>query len=322
MLSTIVFRGIRNKWAAAGILILCVMILSVWSHQRNRIWESDVTFWTDNAQKSPQKVRPYQNLAYSMQMRGNFEEALFYYRKSLSIKPHPVVYFNMGLCLDKVEYYNDAVDAYINALKMNYNTPQIHANLAKVLANIGEFKAAISHFENASKMSPSDPSFKKNEMVLKGFLNNCRTPEKCIRMGIAQKPDNPALQFKLGRIYEKQGKTDQAVVVYEKILNEMGASDRKLYLLVLNRMAALHVLKGETAQALQLLQKGIDVAPDNPYFYYEIAAFYGAAGEVKQAVAWLDIAIKKGYRDRQQIQSDPRLESIRSTQYFQNFKIK
>ncbi len=317
MLTIMLFRMIKIKWAATGILILLVMILSVWAHQRNQIWESDVTFWTDSVKKSPQKARPYQNLAYSLQIRGKFEDALVYYRKSLAIKPHPVVYFNMGLCLDKVEYYSDAVDAYLKALKMNYNTPQIHANLAKVLANIGEFKAAISHFENASKMSPSDPSFKKNEMVLKGFLNNCRTPEKCIQMSIAQKPDNPALRFKLGRIYEKQGKPDQAVVVYEKILNEMGASDRKLYLLVLNRMAALHALKGESAQAFLLLQKGLEAAPDNPYFYYEIAAFYGAAGEVKHAVAWLDMAIKKGYQNRERIKSDHRLECIRNTQYFQ-----
>ena len=321
MLTIMLFRMFQTKWAAMAILILFAMTLSVWAHQRNRIWESDVTFWADSVKKSPQKARPYQNLAYSLQIRKNFEAALTYYRKSLAIKPHPVVYFNMGLCLDGVGYYSDAVDAYVNALKMQYNTPQIHANLAKVLANIGEFNVAISHFENASKMSPSDPSFKKNAMVLKGFLNNCRTPEKCIQMSIAQKPDNPALQFKLGMIYERQGKSDRAYGIYEKILNEIGQSDRKLYLLVINRMVVLQANKGEMKQSLQLLQKGIEAAPDSPYFYYEMAAFYGAMGDVKNSVAWLDLAIKKGYQNRKQIKSDPRLESIRNTQYFQNLSI-
>jgi tetratricopeptide (TPR) repeat protein len=91
-----------------------------------------------------------------------------------------------------------------------------------------------------------------------------------------------------------------------------------LYLLVLNRMAVLHAIKGEIAQSLQLLKKGIETAPDNPYCYYEIAAFYGAMGEVKNSVAWLDMAMKKGYQNWEQIRSDRRLESIRNTQYFQN----
>jgi tetratricopeptide (TPR) repeat protein len=317
MLSTMVFRMIRNKWAATGILILCVMILSVWAHQRNRIWESDVTFWTDNTQKSPQKVRPYQNLAYSMQLRGNFEEALFNYRKSISIKPHQVVYFNMGLCLDGIGYYSDAVDAYINALKMNYNTSQVHANLAKALANIGEFNAAFSHFDQAAKMNPSDRFLQQNMQSLQRFLDKCKTPEQCLLISIAQQPDHPALRFKLGMIYEKQGKPDQAVAVYEKILNEIGKPDRKLCLLVISRMAALHAIKGEMEQSLQLLKKGAENAPENSYFYYEIAAFYGTAGEIKQSVTWLDMAINKGYQNWAQINADDRLESIRDTQYFQ-----
>ena len=314
MLTMMAFRVIRNRWAAAGILIICVMILSAWAHQRNRIWESDVAFWTDNAQKSPKKERPYQNLAYSMQTNEDFEEALFYYRKSLSIKPHPVVYFNMGLCLNGIGYYSDAVDAYINALKMQYNTPQVHANIARVLANIGEFDAAVSHFAQAAKMNPSDRFLQQNMQSLQGFLEKCKTPEKCIQISIDQKPDNPALRFKLGLIYEKQGKPDQAVVVYEKILNEIGKSNRKLYLLVINRMATLHAIKGETEQSLQLLKEGIETAPDNPHFYYEIAAFYGALGEKKQSVAWLDMAIKKGYQNLAQINADNRLASIRNTQ--------
>jgi tetratricopeptide (TPR) repeat protein len=318
MLTMIVFRVVRNKWAVAVILILCVMILSVWAHQRNRIWESDVTFWTDNAMKSPLKERPYQNLAYSMQLKGDFKKALFYYRKSLSIKPHPVVYFNMGLCLDGIGYYCDAVDAYVNALKMNYNTPQVYDNLAKVLVNIGEFDAAASYFDKAAKLNPSDRIFEQKRQSLHGFLNKCRTPEQCIRISIAQRPDNPALRFKLAMIYEKQRKPDEAVAVYEKILNEIGESDRKLYLLVINRMAVLHAMKGEAEQSLQLLKNGIKIAPDNPHFYYEIAAFYGAAGEIKQSVAWLDMAIKKGYQNLAQINADNRLASIRNTQYFQN----
>jgi tetratricopeptide (TPR) repeat protein len=224
----------------------------------------------------------------------------------------------MGLCLNGIGYYSDAVDAYVSALKMNYNTAQVHANLANVLVNIGEFDAAVLHFGQAVKINPSDRFLQQKMQSLQAFLEKCKTPEQCIRISIDQKPDNPALRFKLGMIYEKQGKPEQAFAVYDAILNEIGQSNRKLYQLVIARMVTLHAIKGETEQSLQLLRQGIETAPDNPYFYYEIAAFYGALGEIKQSVAWLDMAIKKGYQNRAQIRSDERLASIRHTQYFQN----
>lgn len=318
MITMMVFRAIKSKPAAVGIVILCVIMLSVWAHQRNRIWESDVTFWADNAQKSPQKERPYQNLAYSLQVRQDFENALFYYRKSLAIKPHPVVYFNMGLCLEGIKYYSDAVDAYINALKTGYNTPEAHANLAGAMTRIGEFNAAVSYFRQAVKMDPSDIPLQKKLQALQRFLAKCREPEQCVLISIGQDPDNPALRFKLARIYEKQGKTESAYGIYEKILNEIGQTDRKLYLLVLNRMAVFYAVKGDVAQSIQLMRQGVATAPENPYFYYEMAAYYGLLGEIKKSITWLDLAIQKGYRNIEQIKKDQRLESVRNTQYVQN----
>ena len=90
-----VFHHLTRKHAAAA-LLLCAVILAVWSHQRNRIWATDVAFWSDNAKKSPLKERPYQNLAYSLQVGQKLEEAIYFYRKSLAINPHPVAYFNLG----------------------------------------------------------------------------------------------------------------------------------------------------------------------------------------------------------------------------------
>ena len=318
MITMMAFRIIKRKWAAAVVLILCVTMLSVWAHQRNRIWESDVTFWTDSVKKSPQKARPYQNLAYSLQLQQDFKDALFYYRKSLAIKSHPVVYFNMGMCLDGIGYYCDAVDAYVDALKTGYNTSQVHARLAGALSHIGEFAAAVPHFQQAARMDPADASLNKKLQALQAFLNKCREPEQCVLISMARTPDNPALKFKLARIYEKQGKPEQAYDLYEKILNEIGRSDRKLYLLVLNRLAVLHAAKGEVEQSIRLLRHGIETAPDNPFFYYEMAAYYGILGDVKQSVRWLDKAIKKGYQNWGQLKSDRRLERVRNTQYVQN----
>jgi tetratricopeptide (TPR) repeat protein len=317
-----IFQRIKPRRAAVFVLVLCATVLSVWSFQRNRIWATDVAFWSDNAKKSPLKERPYQNLAYSMQIGQKLEDAIYFYRKSLAINPHPVAYFNLGLCLEGIGYYSDAVDAYVDALKTGYNTPQVQASLAGALARIGEFEAALSHFAQAVRMNPEDRVAEKKHAMLRAFLEKCKTPEQCVWVAIAREPDNPALRFKLGMIYEKQGNRDQAFSTYEKVLSDITGTNRKiprkLYLLVINRMAVLHAMNGDVDASLGLLEKAVATAPDNPFFYYETAAYCGLLGEISQSVSWLDRAVQKGYRNWAQIASDRRLDSIRNTRYVQN----
>ena len=238
--SRMVFLVSGNKRrAGAAILTLLALILSVWTHQRNVIWQSEVSFWTDSIQKAPGKARPYQNLAYSQQVRGEYVQAIANYRKSLIIAPHPTAYANMGLCYESIGYYSDAVDAYARALKMKPDSPNVHADLAVALINIGEFEAARSHFEQAYRMNPSDPRPGMELQVLQEFLNQCREPEACLQASIRQKPDNAELQFKLGMIYESQRRPDEAMAVYETVRRMIGETDRKLYGRVVSRMESL-----------------------------------------------------------------------------------
>jgi len=321
LFSRMVFRvsGTKRR-AGAFILTVLALILAIWTYQRNVIWQSEESFWTEGVQKAPRKARPYQNLAYSLQVGGQYVRAIDNYRKSLSIAPHPTAYANMGLCYESIGYYSDAVEAYARALKMKPDSPNVHADLAVALINIGEFEAARSHFEQAYRMNPSDPRPGMELQVLQEFLNQCREPAACLQASIRQKPDNAELQFKLGRIYESMGRPDEAMAVYETVRRMIGETDRKLYAQVIIRLAFLHAVKGDMEQTRRLLDQGIKTAPGNPDFYYEMAALNASMSQAEIAAAWLEKAIQKGFRRWDQLQSDQRMESLRSTRYYQNLK--
>ncbi|MGB9498627.1 MAG: tetratricopeptide repeat protein [Dissulfuribacterales bacterium] len=320
MITIIVFRFLKSRWAALGLLTTIAVLLSLCAHQRNTIWQSDISFWTDSVKKAPNKARPYQNLAYSYQIEKDFSQALVYYQKSINIKPHPVVFFNMGLAYSKEEYYCEAVDAYINALKSNYNTPQIHSNFAIAMSNMGEFQTAITHFKKAAAMNPNDTSAKRNMASLLNFLRKCKNPITCVRHRIQQQPDNAALHFKLGMLYEKQGDRQKAINAYRKILEMVGESDRKVSLLALNRLAVVYSVTGETDRAIEMLKKGIRLTPDNPLFYYQLAGVYAGKNNGEMAIEWLNKAVKKGFNNWEQIKSDKRFDRIRYTPYYRNLK--
>jgi len=311
--------GTRTRWAGA-ILTAFVLVLALWAYQRNIIWQTEESFWTDNVQKSPGKARPYQNLAYSLQARGDYTGAIANYRKSLAITPHPTAYANLGQCFESLGYYSDAVEAYSRSLKIKPDAPNVHADLAVALVNIGEFGAAMAHFEKAARLNPKNPGPELSIKALRAFLDQCREPETCIKTAIAQKPDNAELRLTLGIIYEKQARTDEAMAVYETVKRMIGETDRKLYERVVTRLAFLHAVNGDMEQTRRLLEKGIQTAPDNPNFYYEMAALYASLYQVENAESFLDKAIQKGFCRWDQLQSDQRLESLRSTRYYQNLK--
>jgi len=310
------------RWVAAGLLTAAALLLSVWAHQRNTIWKSGIAFWTDNATKSPQKARPYQNLAYACQMDGNFSAAIINYRKSIRIKPHPVVWYNMGIALAHEKKDFEAAVAFINALKMGYDTARVHTCLGRALSNIGELQAASVHFRQAAAMDPTDTEAARNLTKTEKFLKNCGDPITCVKQLIDRSPDNPALFYKLGTLYERQGALQLAAAAYETVLKKTGRSGDRLSLLTLNRLGNIYAAAGRTGKALETFRQGLLRAPASPLFYYQIARVYAGRHDPKRAIGWLDQAIGHGFADWRQFRSDKRWEFIKETMYYKKLKTK
>lgn len=316
-----VFRAAGGrKGAATAVLTALALVLGVWAHQRNAVWQTEDAFWQDNIQKSPGKARPYQNLAYSLQARGEYRRAVEYYRKSLAISPHPTALVNMGLCFEHLGYYSDAAEAYSLALKMKPGTATLHADLAVALVHIGEFVAAQAHFEQAARLDPKNPGPGLSLAALRNFLAECREPLACLAAALAQKPDNAELRFKLGMTRESLGDTEAAMADYDAVRRLIGETDRKLYERVVIRQAFLSAMNGDMDATRRLLEKAMATAPGNPNFDYEMAALYASLSQLDKASAWLERAVDKGFRGWDRLRSDHRMESFRNTAYYRNLK--
>jgi protein O-mannosyl-transferase len=313
------FKTLKTKPAAA-ILTATAILLSVWAHQRNEIWRSDISFWTDCSAKSPAKARPYQNLAYSFQMAGRFAEAIPNYQKSIEIKPHPVAYYNLGLALAREKNYMEAAEAYVNAIKTGYNTTQVQSSLGQALVHMGELETALIHLGQAAAATPPDPAARQKIFEIENFLKNCGGPISCVQRLISLEPDNPALFYKLGVLHEKQGTLEQAASAYEAVLAKTDKSTERLYLMGLNRLATVYTQRGEIRRALELFRKGIQRAPDQPYLHFRIAHLYARQQDRQKAKDWLEKAIQRGFCDFKQIESDQAWEWLKQTPYYQDLK--
>jgi tetratricopeptide (TPR) repeat protein len=82
-------------------------------------------------------------------------------------------------------------------------------------------------------------------------------------------------------------------------------------LTVLNTRGCAHLAKGEWKKALACFDKMLELDPANQTALYNKACTYARWKKTDLAVAFLEKAVKAGFRDRAHIENDADLESIR-----------
>ncbi|MCK5195029.1 MAG: hypothetical protein KAQ71_14555 [Desulfobulbaceae bacterium] len=80
----LVSKIIRSQSTQLLIFILIMAIGSTWTYQRNNVWENALSLFIDTAHKSPEKARPFYNVACEYAKKNNAEEAIIWLRESIS----------------------------------------------------------------------------------------------------------------------------------------------------------------------------------------------------------------------------------------------
>ncbi|CAN2045515.1 protein O-mannosyl-transferase [Candidatus Magnetomoraceae bacterium gMMP-1] len=157
------YRYIKLKWFKPAILCALALVCSVWTYERNKVWSDNVVLWKDCTAKSPEKIRPYNNLGLALVLHNKFDEAILYYKKALQIKPDASdVYNNMGLVLSGLGKADEAISNFSKALEINPDLAQAHNNLGKELRNQNRLDEAIFHYRKALKICPGSEEVHNN----------------------------------------------------------------------------------------------------------------------------------------------------------------
>lgn len=112
---------VRLTAALTGFLLAGVLIFAALTHERSKLWSSDVAFWSDIVQRSPGKSRGYTHLAYAYARTGRCSEAV----KMAGRAPEPV-----------------------------RNTPEFLGVLGHAYACDGRMEQAVASFERAVEVAP------------------------------------------------------------------------------------------------------------------------------------------------------------------------
>ena len=148
-------RGASWNRAIILILFLLVITLTISTYLRNRVWQDEVSLWSDVVRKSPNKARGYNNLAEAYINRGQHDESYIYLQRALQLKPdYADAHINLGIYYTAKRMYSKAIEHYKIALKNEPNNWKGHMNLGFAYLFTGDINRAIRHLEKSLRLFP------------------------------------------------------------------------------------------------------------------------------------------------------------------------
>lgn len=155
----------------------------------------------------------YLGRAYYVQ--NNFDKAIAAFERSLELNPeYAKAENNLGLALAAKNQPGLAEAAYRKAIQLGEasreKSDQPYINLAELLSHTDRQSEALSLLDTAERIAgKSDHAEELRGQILLA-QNQLKDAEAAFRAAVSMKPDSGALHYLLGRVLQREGKSDDA----------------------------------------------------------------------------------------------------------------
>jgi tetratricopeptide (TPR) repeat protein len=151
------------KPALTVCLIAVIFVLMSLTWQRCQVWKDSLSLWSDAIEKSPsneinpQYVDAYNNRGMAYAAKGNYDQAISDFNKTIEINPVYVdAYNNRGNVYYSKGRYDRAILDYTKAIEINPRKADFYYNRGTAYAAKGEYDRAISDFNKAIEINPQE----------------------------------------------------------------------------------------------------------------------------------------------------------------------
>jgi hypothetical protein len=151
----LIFPILKHSFVKVVFLCIVMLLFSVWTYERNMVWNDKVTLWGDCVAKSPDKARPHNNLGVALKDQGRVHEAIEHFKQTIAIDPQfTEAYNNLGNSYIKIGRSEEAIKQYKSALKISPEDPRIHMNLGHALVKRWQLEEALLHYGEVLHLNP------------------------------------------------------------------------------------------------------------------------------------------------------------------------
>jgi protein O-mannosyl-transferase len=147
----------KHKAWALGILGCIVLVNSILTYQRNKVWENDFTLLNDNIEKAPGIARPLYNRGQKWLNLNEYDKAIADNSGAIKINPgYYKAYVNRATAYAHLKQWDKAIADNTKAIAINATLRDAYYNRGAVFGNVGELDKAIDDFTSAIRINPKD----------------------------------------------------------------------------------------------------------------------------------------------------------------------
>jgi len=250
--------------------VLILLCFSIGVIIRNGDWKDEVTLWTDAKKKSPNLVRPYNNVGEAYDKLGKYDEAIVEFEGALKIEPN---YFfglnNLGNIYGKQRKLPQAIGYFQRALEQKPDYSPAHYNLARAFHLTGKRQEAAESYRKAIKSNPYFEQAFYNLAYLAMELSLFDEAIQNFKKFLAMQPNHSKAHFGLGNGLMMKGHLDLALAEYRK----SAQLDPQFAFPYLN-IANIQMQTKNIPAAIENFEKALSINPTMPAVHLSLGMVY------------------------------------------------
>jgi tetratricopeptide (TPR) repeat protein len=237
--------GSRGRFLVVPSVLLALLVLAAWTHERNLVWADPIELRRDIAAKSPGKARTQANYAQALYDAGRSQEALPVGRRAVELdKEDPRPLAILGDILMDLEMLDEAADVFRTAIGIDPANVRSVLGLGSALLASGDEEAAFRHYLDAGvalgrnglpweaiAVLKEAARLRNEDAIAYNALGSAHMTAgldaqaiEQFRTAIDLDPGKIEAWYNLGLVADRLGQRDEAIYAYRGFLERAPAS--------------------------------------------------------------------------------------------------
>jgi tetratricopeptide (TPR) repeat protein len=137
-----------------GVLALALLAEGALTYQRNLLWGSAVDMWKDTVSKSPRKLRPRFQLAFTYFQAGSCANSVDEFQKAAALeRPKSDLLLDWALASDCAGNPKQAIEKFQQAAAQHPNA-HVYSQIGMEYGKIGKYPEALDALTTAQRLDP------------------------------------------------------------------------------------------------------------------------------------------------------------------------
>ncbi|HEX2852878.1 MAG TPA: tetratricopeptide repeat protein [Opitutaceae bacterium] len=288
--------GARSLLGMRGVVFALLLVLpATWATvQRNRVYASELSLWSDTVARRPDNPRAHINLGHVLESLKRFPEAIASYEAATRLQPDsPQGYVHLASACFASGQPELALRHASTAVRLDPDDPDARVNLGVVLASLGRAEEALPHYRVALRRQPKASDVHAHLAAALLTLGRLGESVEHARLSLGLQPDRAQTWSDLARALLQQGDLAAAREAGARALTLQPAFPTALSLLGSIESAAKNF-----AGAIDYQRRALAIAPEYLAARNNLAGALLAAGRVDEAISEYQQVLRERPGDR------------------------